>query len=102
MLRKPGEQNNPVVETIALNDLRYNMYGGARYPAPAVVGNFGSGVGGAIAGSLARSGSTIASATAAHPHRPAAKKGDAPANGRSIEVWRGTKSDQVKVGEHGR
>ena len=34
VLRKPGEQNNPVVETIAMNDLRYNMYGGARYPAP--------------------------------------------------------------------
>jgi pilus assembly protein CpaB len=30
VLRKPGEQNDPVVETIAMNDLRYNMYGGAR------------------------------------------------------------------------
>ncbi len=48
VLRKPGEQNNPVVETVSLNDLRYNMYGGARYPAPAVVGSFGTGVGGAI------------------------------------------------------
>ena len=43
VLRKPGEQNNPVVETVSLNDLRYNMYGGARYPAPAVVGSFGAG-----------------------------------------------------------
>ena len=42
VLRKPGEQNNPVVETVSMNDLRYNMYGGARYPAPAVVGSFGS------------------------------------------------------------
>ena len=39
VLRKPGEQNNPVVETVSMNDLRYNMYGGARYPAPAVVGS---------------------------------------------------------------
>src|SRR5256885_3671490 len=43
VLRKPGETNNPVVETVSMNDLRYNMYGGARYPAPAVVGAFGMG-----------------------------------------------------------
>ena len=36
VLRKPGEENNPIVETVSLSDLRYNMYGGARYPAPAV------------------------------------------------------------------
>ena len=48
VLRKPGEQNNPVVETVSLNDLRYNMYGGARYPAPAVVGGFGGAVAGAM------------------------------------------------------
>src|SRR5207253_1744468 len=41
VLRKPGEQNNPVVETVSMNDLRYNIYGGARYPAPAVVGGLG-------------------------------------------------------------
>ena len=70
MLRKPGEQNNPVVETVSLNDLRYNMYGGARYPAPAVVGSFGTGVGGAIGNSMANSGAMIANATAAaHPKR---------------------------------
>ena len=106
VLRKPGEQNNPVVETVSMNDLRYNMYGGARYPAPAVVGNFGSGVGGAIGSSMARSGTMIANATsAAHPHRSGGtkKSSSAPAdNGHSIEVYRGTKSDQVKVGGHGR
>jgi pilus assembly protein CpaB len=100
VLRKPGETNNPVVETISMNDLRYNMYGGARYPAPAVVGNFGS----AIGGSLARSGAMIASATTSHTHRTVTtRKNSAPVDtGRNIEVWRGTKSDQVKVGEHGR
>jgi pilus assembly protein CpaB len=103
VLRKPGEQNNPVVETISMNDLRYNMYGGARYPAPAVVGSFGGGVGGAIAGSMTRSANTIATATATRPHRPAAKKSAAPpSSGHDIEVWRGTKSDQVKVNSYGR
>jgi len=99
VLRKPGEQNNPVVETVSMNDLRYNMYGGARYPAPAVVGNFGS----AIGGSLNRSASQIAAATASRPAHRASSAGKkvAPVN-RSIEVYRGTKSDQVKVGEHGR
>jgi pilus assembly protein CpaB len=111
VLRKPGEQNNPVVETVSINDLRYNMYGGARYPAPAVVGSFGSGIGGAIAGSMTRSGTMIAEATAA-AHRPsgvhrgggaarakAGGKAAAPVDtGRQIEVYRGTKSDQVKVG----
>ena len=49
VLRKPGEQDNPVVETVSLNDLRYNLYGGARYPAPAAVGGFGA-LGGAMSG----------------------------------------------------
>src|SRR6202008_3920576 len=91
VLRKPGEQTNPVVETVSMNDLRYNMYGGARYPAPAVVGNFGSGVGGAIANSMVRSGQMIGNATAARSHGgAAAKKGkSAPAaSGHSIEVYR--------------
>lgn len=107
VLRKPGEQSNPVVETVSMNDLRYNMYGGARYPAPAVVGSFGTGVGGAIGKSMAGSGEMIASATAAaHPrHRwtGAKAKRSAPVDmGKHIEVYRGTKSDQVKVGENGR
>jgi pilus assembly protein CpaB len=62
VLRKPGETNNPVVETISMNDLKYNMYGGARYPAPAVVGGFGSGLAGAIGGAMGRSAAAIASA----------------------------------------
>jgi pilus assembly protein CpaB len=91
VLRKPGEQNNPVVETVSLNDLRYNVYGGARYPAPAVVGAFGN----AVAGSMQRSASQIS----VPRHRPAAKKATAPGDGgRNIEIYRGTKSDQYKVG----
>ena len=105
VLRKPGEQNNPVVETVSMNDLRYNIYGGARYPAPAVVGSYGTGFGGAIGGSLARSGQMIANASrsaSAPPPRRWAKvkaKPSIPADtGTPIQVYRGTKSDQVKVG----
>jgi len=106
VLRKPGEQANPVVETVSMNDLRYNMYGGARYPAPAVVGSFGGGLGGAMAGAMTRSAAEIASASAPRPTRrwTGVKKTApaAPANaGKQIEVYRGTKSDQVKVGGYG-
>ena len=103
VLRKPGEQDNPVVETVSLNDLRYNMYGGARYPAPAVVGNFGSGLGGAIGGSMVNSANRIASATAPRRRATSSKSKAAPKDsGHQIEVYRGTKSDQVKVGGYGR
>ena len=43
VLRKPGEnQDNPVVETVSLNDLRYSTYGGVQYPAAARIGAFGA------------------------------------------------------------
>jgi pilus assembly protein CpaB len=106
VLRKPGEQNNPVVETVSLADLRYNVYGGARYPAPAVVGSFGGGLGGAIAGAMNRSAAQIASASTPKPVRrwTAVKvKPAAPIDtGKQIEIYRGVKSDQVKVGDYGR
>ena len=39
VLRKPGEeQNNPTLETVSLQDLRYSLYGGARQPRPASYG----------------------------------------------------------------
>jgi pilus assembly protein CpaB len=91
VLRKPGEPSNPVVETISMNDLRYNMYGGARYPAPAVVGSLGAPEVPAVAPRPVR-------------HFPVVKvKSGPPAeSGKQIQVYRGTKSDQVKVGENGR
>jgi pilus assembly protein CpaB len=98
VLRKPGEQNNPVVETVSMNDLRYNMYGGARYPAPAAVGNFGSAIGSSLNASAAR----IASASRSRPVSRASTASKPRPVDRSIEVYRGTKSDQVKVGENGR
>ena len=90
VLRKPGEQNNPVVETVSMNDLRYNMYGGTR-PAAAVVGGFG----GAVAGTVNRSAKAI---TWAKPPVPRAPRKVAPTFNRQVEIYHGTKSEQVNVG----
>jgi pilus assembly protein CpaB len=96
VLRKPGERDNPVVETVSLNDLRYNIYGGARYPAPAVVGSYATAIGGA----MDRSAAQIASAAPPRPRaRPAAKPAPKPAKkGNSIEIFRGTTGNQYQVG----
>lgn len=91
VLRKPGEANNPVVETVSMNDLRYNMYGGARYPAPASVGTYGAAL-----------TEPVASPRPA-PRRAAAPKRakPAPAPKPSVEVYRGTQSNEYKVGGYG-
>jgi pilus assembly protein CpaB len=91
VLRKPGEPSDPVVETISMNDLRYSMYGGARYPAPAVVGNLGASETPAVSPRPVRRMLVVKA-------RPALSVD----NGKQIQVYRGTKSDQVKVGENGR
>ena len=101
VLRKQGEQNNPVVETVSMNDLRYNMYGGARYPAAAVVGGFGGGLGGAIAGAMTGSAAQISSASASRAtHQEGRHKAKtlAPAGPRGVEVYHGTKSEHVTLG----
>ncbi len=93
VLRKPGEPSNPVVETVSMNDLRYNMYGGARYPAPAVVGSFAA----------APKPAPVAAVAPRPTRRWTPPKPVAPVDmGKQIEVYRGTKSDQVKVGGYGR
>jgi hypothetical protein len=71
------------------------MYGGARYPAPAVVGGFGN----AVAGSIERSAAAIDSlprprSGAGRPR--AAAKPAAPKP--SVEIYRGTTSNQYQVG----
>jgi len=91
VLRKPGEQKNPVVETVSMNDLRYNMYGGARYPAPAVVGSFGAMSAPAPQVSEARPVVRVRRQTVAPAKRRPAPKND-------VEIYHGTKSEQVKVG----
>ena len=101
VLRKPGEQNNPVVETVSMNDLRYNMYGGARYPAPAAVGGFGA----AVANSIERSAALISSTNAqgtGHRRSGGARKSKPAPEKPSVEIYRGTKSDSYKVGGYGR
>src|SRR6185295_117580 len=86
VLRKPGEANNPVVETVSMNDLRYNMYGGARYPAPASVGNYGAALTEAI---------TVPKPAPA-PRRAAAPKKKAAPERPKVEVFRGTQSNEYK------
>ena len=84
------EQNNPVVETVSLNDLRYSMYGGARYPAPAAVG-----------GLAARAGRAVAARRAAAAPRRAARRAEAaPATAASRSSGEPT-SNQYEVGDYG-
>ena len=104
VLRKPGETNNPVVETVSLNDLRYNLYGGARYPAPAVVGGFGS-LGGAMAGAMTRTADQLnarRSQPRSTPRRTTSRVAvakPAPAeDGSNVQVYRGTTSNSYQVG----
>jgi len=98
VLRKPGEQNNPVVETVSMNDLRFNMYGGARYPAPASVGGFGAVVANSIERSAALVASTNAQGTGGPRRSGGAKKTKRAAEKPSVEIYRGTTSNQYKVG----
>jgi pilus assembly protein CpaB len=85
VLRKPGEASNPVVETVSLSDLRYNLYGGARYPAPATVGAY-------------QPARPVVVPVRRAPARPRA----APApTGRSVEIVRGTQGNEYKVGGNG-
>jgi len=87
VLRKAGEQDNPVVETVSLGDLRYNMYGGVRYPAPATVGAY----------------QRPAASPVVQPRRiarsaPARKAAPAAPTGTSVEVYRGVESNSYTVG----
>ena len=92
VLRKPGEeQNNPVVETVSLEDLRYSLYGGSRYPQPAT------------GAQLPRSQVTVAAA----PARRAVRRAAAPVRAavrpvsNSVEIVRGTVGQDYKVGGNG-
>jgi pilus assembly protein CpaB len=91
VLRKPGaEQNNPVVETVSLEDLRYSLYGGARSPQPLNA-----------SAQLPRSQVTIAAA----PPRRIVRRAAAPARAKpvsnSVEIVRGTVGKDYEVGGHG-
>jgi len=103
VLRKPGEQDNPVVETVSTNDLRYNLYGGARYPAPAVVGGFG-GLANSMSGAMNRTAALISAphprprATVRHATSEAVAHAAPVDTGNHVEVYRGTTSNSYQVG----
>jgi pilus assembly protein CpaB len=100
VLRKPGEANNPVVETVSMSDLRYNLYGGARYPAPAVVGSYQQ----SLSGALGRASSQVSSCSnsARSTARAAPRKRPSAPAGRSVEIVRGTQGSNYTVGDHGK
>ena len=92
VLRKAGEdQNNPVVETVSLEDLRYSIYGGARYAGANPVG-----------AQIPRSQVTVAQPAP----RPVVRRASAPARPRpvtnKVEIVRGTVGSNYEVGGNGR
>lgn len=92
VLRKPGEeQNNPVVETVSLEDLRYSLYGGARYAGANPIG-----------AQIPRSQVSVAPAA---PPRRIVRRASAPARPRpvsnSVEIVRGTVGRDYEVGGNG-
>ena len=82
VLRKPGEQDNPVVETVSLGDLRYSLYGGVKYPPEASVGAYQQPSPPPPVRKVAR---------AAPPRK-------APPPRTDVEVYRGTQSKSYTVG----
>lgn len=83
VLRKPGDQTNPVVETVSMNDLRDSLYGGVNYPAQASAGAFAA----------------VPAKPVAHVARAAPKKAAPPRpKGNDIQIIRGTKGDSYTVG----
>ena len=100
VLRKPGEeQNNPLVETVSLEDLRYSAYGGARYAGG---GSYGQSLAAAFEPARAR-----VNMVAQPAPRPAVRRqtrpsvARKPANTNSVEIVRGTKGEAYVVGGYG-
>jgi pilus assembly protein CpaB len=84
VLRKPGEQDNPVVETVSMNDLRYSMYGGVHYPPQAAVGSYQPKPAPPPVRRVVRA--------------PAPKAAKPRPSGTQVEIYRGMKSDSYTVG----
>ena len=85
VLRKPGEPDNPLVETVSLGDLRYSLYGGVRYPAQASPGAY----------QAQPQPQPRRTARAAPPRRAA----PAPRpSGTNVEIVRGTEGNKYTVG----
>ena len=87
VLRKPGEeQNSAVVETVSLQDLRYSLYGGTRYPAATAYRP------------------VPVRRVATRPSRPAAapvvRAPPAPRTS-NVQIVRGTEGNSYEVGDYG-
>ena len=107
VLRKPGEeQNNPLVRTVSLNDLRYNLYGGAHYTGPTGASP-GGGFGQALAAAFEPARARIAASAqpmAQHPVRRAtgpAVRAPRPVNSNNVEIVRGTEGKDYEVHVYG-
>lgn len=85
VLRKPGaEEDNPLIRTVSMNDLRYSLYGGYARPAAMPI--------------------RPAAPRAVPPRRIASRPPAPPAPVRqsnSVEVVRGTANSQYEVGDYG-
>jgi pilus assembly protein CpaB len=94
VLRKPGDQqNNPVVETVSLQDLRYNLYGGVHYPAQAKVGVYQTAAPVVV---------TRRPAPRAVRRSPTTARSAPRASTSNVQIVRGTQSNDYQVGNHGR
>ena len=95
VLRRPGDnQDNPVVETVSLSDLRYSMYGGVQYPAAARVG--------AYAAPRAVVRPTAAPRSAPSRRASATRAATPRQSNNSVEIVRGTVSSRYDVGGYGK
>jgi pilus assembly protein CpaB len=92
VLRKPGQQeNSPLVETVSLDDLRYNVYGGTRFTPQPLPVSFA-----APAPAVAPAARLRRAIPAVQPKRTAPKP---PAN--NVEVFRGMERSNYEVGRYG-
>lgn len=87
VLRKPGqEQDSAMVQTVSIEDLRYSLYGGARYPATA----------------SSQSSAPRAAVRRVAARRPAPVIRSAPLpRTSSVQIVRGTEGNSYEVGDYG-
>jgi pilus assembly protein CpaB len=108
VLRKPGEeQNNPAIETVSLQDLRYNLYGGARYGGGGTRPGGGSRLTQAIVGAYGSAAARItatnrpAASSVVRRAAPSAVRVVTPPSTTSIQIIRGTEGNNYEVGNYG-
>ena len=86
VLRKPGqEQDNTMVQTVSLEDLRYSLYGASRYPAAA---------------NRSAAPRTTVRRVATRTPSPAVRAAPQPRTS-NVQVVRGTEGNSYEVGDYG-